>query len=56
VLHDVVDACLERLPELLDRLVQLGAVWRQVFPEDVVMIRGGRSVNLPGSYIADPTA
>jgi peptidoglycan/xylan/chitin deacetylase (PgdA/CDA1 family) len=53
VLHDVVGACLERLPELLDRLLQLDVVWRQDFPEDAVMIRRGRKVGLPTSYIAD---
>ena len=53
VLHDVVDACLERLPELLDRLLQLGAAWRQDFPEDAAMICDGRKVSLLPSYIAD---
>ena len=53
VLHDVVGACLARLPELLDRLVALGVEWRQDFPESVVLTRGGSIVNLPRSYVAD---
>jgi peptidoglycan/xylan/chitin deacetylase (PgdA/CDA1 family) len=53
VLHDVAGASLDRLPELLDRLLQLGVVWRQDFPESVVMIRSGRRVSLLQSYVAD---
>ena len=53
VLHDVEGGCLQRLPELLDRLTQRGVVWRQDFPESVVMIRDGAIVNLPERYVGD---
>ena len=53
VLHDVANACLPRLPELLDRLANSGVEWRQEFPEDIVMTRGGACINLPAAYIAD---
>ena len=53
VLHDVANACLERLPELLDRLGNLAVEWRQDFPESIVMTRGGACINLPAAYIAD---
>ena len=53
VLHDIADACLGHLPELIDRLSDLGVEWRQDFPESVVMTRGGALVNLPRAYVAD---
>jgi peptidoglycan/xylan/chitin deacetylase (PgdA/CDA1 family) len=53
VLHDIAGACLPRLPELLARLTDLGVSWRQDFPESVVMMQGGRIVNLPEAYVAD---
>lgn len=53
VLHDIEGACVARLPELLERLVDLSVEWRQDFPESMVMTRGGKVVNLPQSYIAD---
>jgi len=52
-LHDVADACLGRLPELIDRLNRLGVEWRQDFPDSVVMTRGGALVSLSGSHVAD---
>jgi peptidoglycan-N-acetylglucosamine deacetylase len=52
VLHDVADACLARLPELLEKLAALDVEWRQDFPESVVMTRAGGIVNLPAAYIA----
>jgi peptidoglycan/xylan/chitin deacetylase (PgdA/CDA1 family) len=52
VLHDIADACLARLPELLARLAALKVEWRQDFPESVVMTRAGAVVNLPAGYIA----
>jgi peptidoglycan/xylan/chitin deacetylase (PgdA/CDA1 family) len=52
VLHDVANACLARLPELLERLASLKVEWRQDFPESVVMTRAGGIVNLPTAYIA----
>jgi peptidoglycan/xylan/chitin deacetylase (PgdA/CDA1 family) len=53
VLHDIAGACLPRLPELLDRLTGLGVAWRQDFPDSVVMTRDGKTVNLPGAYVAE---
>jgi peptidoglycan/xylan/chitin deacetylase (PgdA/CDA1 family) len=53
VIHDVAGACLARLPELLDRLADLGVEWRQEFPESVVMTRDGETINLPDAYVAD---
>jgi peptidoglycan-N-acetylglucosamine deacetylase len=52
VLHDIADACLARLPELLEKLTALEVEWRQDFPENVVMIRAGAIVNLPAAYVA----
>jgi peptidoglycan-N-acetylglucosamine deacetylase len=52
-LHDIAGACLALLPELLDRLTDLGVAWRQDFPPSVVMTRGGAIVNLLSGYVAD---
>jgi peptidoglycan/xylan/chitin deacetylase (PgdA/CDA1 family) len=41
VIHDVENAALPRLPELLDRLQSLGVEFRQDFPGDVVVMRRG---------------
>jgi peptidoglycan-N-acetylglucosamine deacetylase len=41
VLHDVENAALPRLSELLDRLDSSGVEFRQDFPEDVVITRRG---------------
>ena len=53
VLHDVADACLARLPELLTRLADLGVVCRQEFPDDVILTRAGRDVSMSDAYLAD---
>lgn len=45
VLHDVENAALPRLPEFLDGLDSLGTEFRQDFPEDVVITRGGELVS-----------
>jgi peptidoglycan/xylan/chitin deacetylase (PgdA/CDA1 family) len=45
VLHDVQNACLPRLSELLDQLDSRGIEFRQEFPDDVVMIRRGEPVS-----------
>ena len=44
-IHDVENAALPRLPELLDRLDLLGVEFRQDFPEDVVITRRGELVS-----------
>ena len=45
VLHDVENACLERLPEFLERLACLGIEIRQDFPDDVVVTRKGEVIS-----------
>lgn len=44
-IHDVENAALPRLPELLDRLESLGIEFRQDFPEDAVFMRRGEVVS-----------
>jgi peptidoglycan/xylan/chitin deacetylase (PgdA/CDA1 family) len=41
VLHDIPNAALRRLPELLSRLEDMGVEFRQDFPDDVVVMRNG---------------
>ncbi len=53
VLHDIEDACLARLPELLRRFDDLGVIYEQDFPDAVTLTRGGRIVSLPQGYVAD---
>ncbi|WP_170146102.1 polysaccharide deacetylase family protein [Rhodoplanes elegans] len=53
VLHDVPNACLPRLGELIARLDDLGVVYEQAFPDDVVLTRAGRRVNLSAGHVAD---
>jgi peptidoglycan/xylan/chitin deacetylase (PgdA/CDA1 family) len=45
VLHDVYNAALPRLPEFLDRLDSLGLEFRQDFPDDVIITRGGEVIS-----------
>jgi peptidoglycan-N-acetylglucosamine deacetylase len=53
VLHDIESGCLPRLPELLQRLNDLGAVYEQDFPESVILTRDGKTVNLSPEYVSD---
>ena len=53
VLHDIDNACLARLGELLCRLHDLGVIYEQDFPDAVTLTRGGRIVGSPKAYIAD---
>jgi peptidoglycan/xylan/chitin deacetylase (PgdA/CDA1 family) len=53
VLHDIERGCLPRLPELLQRLADVGIVYEQEFPEDVTLTRTGQIVSILPSYIAD---
>ena len=53
VLHDIAHASLGRLQELLNRLQDRGAIFRQDFPDDVIVMRGGQVVNLSPDYVAD---
>ena len=42
-----------RLPELLQRLNDLGVNYEQDFPESVVLTREGQTVNLSPTYVSD---
>jgi peptidoglycan/xylan/chitin deacetylase (PgdA/CDA1 family) len=53
VLHDIPDACVARLPELMARLNDIGVQWEQEYPESVILTRGGEVRSLPPSYVAD---
>jgi peptidoglycan-N-acetylglucosamine deacetylase len=51
VLHDIENASLPRLPEFLDRLVQLNAELCSDFPPEVVAVRRGEMVHSVASRI-----
>jgi peptidoglycan/xylan/chitin deacetylase (PgdA/CDA1 family) len=53
VLHDIANASLARLPELLDRLDDAGVEFSQEFPEEVIMTRDGEPVSLLDTYVAE---
>jgi peptidoglycan-N-acetylglucosamine deacetylase len=53
VLHDIERGCLQRLPELLQRLADVGVICEQDYPEDVTLTRGGQIVSMQPSYIVD---
>jgi hypothetical protein len=53
VLHDIENGCLPRLPELLQRLNDLGVTYEQDFPESVVLTRAGKIANMSPTYISD---
>jgi peptidoglycan/xylan/chitin deacetylase (PgdA/CDA1 family) len=53
VLHDIENGCLPRLPELLRRLTDFGAIYEQDFPENVILTRSGETVCMSPSYISD---
>jgi peptidoglycan/xylan/chitin deacetylase (PgdA/CDA1 family) len=44
VLHDIQNAALARLPEFLDRAEEMGAEFRQDFPDDVIVTRRGELI------------
>jgi hypothetical protein len=44
---------LPRLPELLQRLNDLGVIYEQDFPESVILTREGSIVNLSPDYVSD---
>jgi hypothetical protein len=50
VLHDTPGACLDRLPELLDRLGDLGVRYEQAFPDACVPVRCGRPTASSGTF------
>jgi peptidoglycan/xylan/chitin deacetylase (PgdA/CDA1 family) len=53
VLHDIERGCLQRLPELLQRLADVGVIYEQDYPEDVTLSRAGQIVSMQPSYIVD---
>ncbi|WP_172169046.1 polysaccharide deacetylase family protein [Paraburkholderia elongata] len=53
VLHDIANASLARLPELLDRLVDAGVEFTQEFPEEVILTRDGEPVSLWDTLVAE---
>jgi hypothetical protein len=52
VLHDIENASLKRLPELLVGLEEHGIEIVQSFPEEVVLIRDGKPVSLQPGHVA----
>jgi peptidoglycan-N-acetylglucosamine deacetylase len=55
VLHDIEGACLPRLPELLQRLNDLGVIYEQDFPDSVTLTRAGKALNIPRDFIGANT-
>ncbi len=53
VLHDIERGCLQRLPELLQRLADVGVIYEQDYPADVTLTRAGQIVSMQPSYIVD---
>jgi peptidoglycan/xylan/chitin deacetylase (PgdA/CDA1 family) len=53
VLHDIANASLARLPELLGRLDDAGVEFTQEFPEGVIMTRDGELASLLDAYVAE---
>jgi hypothetical protein len=52
VLHYVERGCLPRLPELLQRLADIGVIYEQEYPEEVTLTWAGQIVSMLPSYIA----
>jgi peptidoglycan/xylan/chitin deacetylase (PgdA/CDA1 family) len=52
VLHDIENAAVKRLPELLDALEEQGVEIVQSFPEEVVLIREGEPASLKSNHVA----
>ncbi len=53
VLHDIENGCLPRLPELLQRLADIGVTYEQDYPDSVTLTRSGQTISMSPSYIAD---
>lgn len=53
VIHDIEAGCLSQLPELLQRLTDLGVMFEQAFPRSVVLTEAGRTVSMSPHFIAD---
>ncbi|HVE10536.1 MAG TPA: polysaccharide deacetylase family protein [Paraburkholderia sp.] len=56
VLHDIADAALARLDELLGRLQTAQVEIVQDFPDDVIVTRAGMPVSLRDEYVAGRSA
>jgi peptidoglycan-N-acetylglucosamine deacetylase len=52
VLHDIENAAVKRLPELLNALEEQGVEIVQSFPAEVVLIREGEPASLKSSHVA----
>lgn len=53
VLHDIPEASLARLPELISRLSDAGVELMQEFPEEVILTRDGKLVSFSDTYVAE---
>lgn len=53
VLHDIADACLDRLPDFLARITDRGISIEQDFPDSVVITRNGQFVTLSPDLVGD---
>ena len=53
VIHDIEAGCLARLPELIQRLTDLGATFEQALPRTVILTEAGRTVSMSPDFIAD---
>ena len=51
VLHDIDGACVDRLDEFITRLKDMGVVFEQAMPKEVLPIQMGRLVSLPDEYV-----
>ncbi len=56
VLHDIANACLAKLPDLLDRLADQGVIFEQTFPSSVVLTDAGTLANLNPAHVIDGLA
>jgi peptidoglycan/xylan/chitin deacetylase (PgdA/CDA1 family) len=56
VLHDIENAAVHRLPELLDRMAEAKVRIVQEFPDEVVLTRAGVPVSLRPEYVAGRSA
>lgn len=53
VIHDIEAGCLARLPELIQRLTDLGATFEQALPRTVILTEDGRTVSMSPDFMAD---
>ena len=53
VLHDVENSCLSHLSDFISRLKDSGYAFQQELPEEVIVTRDGRFINIDRSLIAD---